>query len=184
MEEYPIYAFRTRVGTVTRQTAGLYDNWTAQLPEQSGLLRVYLVGEAQSTLLGTPAPAGDGLCCCRKLARSSQPRGIVCAACCRPEWSAWQQDGALLWRIEADYVEVATPGGDAGAPVEDFPRLQQAEIDGRVWWVRQWSLAEFYAGGSPVDCAVSLPAAPPELAENSETPEWSEMPETPEMPGE
>ena len=161
MEEYPIYAFRTRVGTVTRQPVGLYDNWTAQLPGQSGLLRVYLVGEAQSTLLGTPAPAGDGLCCCRKLARSSQPRGIVCAACCRPEWAAWQQDGALLWRIEAGYVEVATPGGEESAPVEDFPRLQQAE---------------FYAGGSPVDCAVPLPAAPPELPEDPEIAEMSEMP--------
>lgn len=75
-------------------------------------------------------------------------------------------------------MEVATLGGDAGAPVEDFPRLQQAEIDGRVWWVRQWSLAEFTPGGSPVDCAVPLPAAPPELPED---PEIAEMPE---MPGE
>lgn len=178
MEEYPIYAFRTRVGTMTRQPVGLYDDWTAQLPGQSGLLRVYLVGEVQSALLGTPAPADDGLRCCRKLARSSQPQGIACAACCRPEWAVWQQDGALLWRIAAGCVEVATLGGDAGAPVEDFPRLQQAEIDGRVWWVRQWSLAEFYAGGSPVDCAVPLPAAPPELPED---PEIAEMPE---MPGE
>ena len=28
MEEYPIYAFRTRVGTMTRQPVGLYDDWT------------------------------------------------------------------------------------------------------------------------------------------------------------
>ena len=42
MEEYPIYAFRTRVGTMTRQPVGLYDDWTAQLPGQSG--PTYLAG--------------------------------------------------------------------------------------------------------------------------------------------
>lgn len=176
MEEYPIYAFRTRVGTVTRQPVGLYDNWTAQLPGQSGCCGSTWWARRRALCWGHRPRAGDGLCCCRKLARSSQPRGIVCAAWLPPGmgrlaagWRAFVahrgglRGGGDAWRRgkrAGGGFSPPTAGGDRRARL-----VGAAVVPGGV--LRR---------GQPVDCAVPLPAAPPELPEDPEIAEMSEMP--------
>lgn len=179
MEEYPIYAFRTRVGTMTRQPVGLYDDWTAQLPGQSGLLRVYLVGEVQSALLGTPAPADDGCAAAGSWPGPASRRGSPARLAAARNGAAWQQDGGTA----VAYRGRLRGGGDARAATRArrwriFPAYSRRRSTGAFGGCGSGPWQSFTPGGSPVDCAVPLPAAPPELPED---PEIAEMPE---MPGE
>lgn len=144
MADYLVYAFCTQIGTLHLEADGLYDILTAELPGMAKLLRLYLVTNQKTLLLGTPLPVSGGMRCTRRLARRQLQQQPLCAVACSSDWVQWQPEGENLWRTTQQWVELAIPARDPDAPVEDYLWLRLEIIDGQVYWVRQWPLPVFY----------------------------------------
>lgn len=145
-ETFPIFAFDTQQGVLTVEKEGLYYRLKAVLPDEGTLIRVYLVGEDGTVLLGTAVPEQGKLVCRKTLSHRQMPKKPLAAMVYAARWQSWRPDSqGGLRRMSDQWVEQAQPY-EAQKPVqhlEHYCRLQSRKISGRTYLVRQMTLPEY-----------------------------------------
>ena len=144
MTTYPVFFYDTQVGQVGLEPAGLYEKVTVRLSDPGQLVRIILVGERDSLLLGTALPENGALVCRRTVSRRSLPGGIL-GAVALTENESWQVRGDTLLRLGPDQAEIAQRYVEAEPVegVEQYPRLQPEQINGQDYLICRYSLGEF-----------------------------------------
>lgn len=136
-----------QIGTAVTQPAGLYTIVTATLPQTQGLMRLWLVGKAGLTLLGTPIPVGGALQCRKKLSRHQMPAELMGVVSLRDEAGKWMRGADLLYRTDGPSLQIAAryQEGEPLAWLANYLQLRTAEIEGHLYLVKQILWRDWFA---------------------------------------
>ena len=145
MVQYGIYNHRGQIGILTAEPQGLYEVLTGTLQNSGVMLRLWLVGEYETLLLGTAVPEADKLVCRRTVSHQQLPDKILGAVAIPTQKTIWQRYEAYSYQLTPEEIVIAERYTKEKKILQlpYYPHLLLQQFEDAAWLVRKIPMREF-----------------------------------------